>query len=395
MAKYTVTRSCGHDEIVNLIGKLKDRQWRLENVEPYRLCYECWQEQAERERRKQNEEATLANREAGLPALQGTEKQISWAETIRKKFADEGDTELQKVLEMATRQELAGEDLERFEGQFPLYQDAYRHILMDHTNAAWWIDNRHMSARRLISNAVAKLEDTQKQPPAEVIEQAKIEATVRPKEPVTETVAEIKVLDNTVEVSFPERRDDFWQIIKKQLKYEWFGNCWRRELSALNGTAADRAAETGHRLLAAGFVVRVYDAIIRQNAVDGEYEPEITRWVMGRTNGKYKGWFTISWPWGDDFYNAARAIPGSRWERPYVVVPPERFEEVLDFADMYGFGVSDNARRIADAARRAKEATLVAQVEPPVVQNGPIIVDGKPPVLEVPEVVDIDETLRD
>jgi hypothetical protein len=34
MAKYDVTRACGHEEIVNLVGPHKNREWRLESIEP-------------------------------------------------------------------------------------------------------------------------------------------------------------------------------------------------------------------------------------------------------------------------------------------------------------------------------------------------------------------------
>jgi hypothetical protein len=43
MAKYDVIRICGHIEVVQLIGKMSVREWRLENVEPNKLCFECWE----------------------------------------------------------------------------------------------------------------------------------------------------------------------------------------------------------------------------------------------------------------------------------------------------------------------------------------------------------------
>lgn len=42
MAKYTVKFSCGHEGVVDLIGKEKDRQRRIEYLEGCGLCTECY-----------------------------------------------------------------------------------------------------------------------------------------------------------------------------------------------------------------------------------------------------------------------------------------------------------------------------------------------------------------
>lgn len=86
MAKYTVTRACGHEEVVVLFGKIKNRDWRLENVEPSKLCYECYQVELAKRREEENREAAETAKEMQLPELTGSEKQIAWAETIRQKM---------------------------------------------------------------------------------------------------------------------------------------------------------------------------------------------------------------------------------------------------------------------------------------------------------------------
>lgn len=42
MAKYTVTMSCGHAEIVELIGKNTEREKKIEYFEKHGLCKECY-----------------------------------------------------------------------------------------------------------------------------------------------------------------------------------------------------------------------------------------------------------------------------------------------------------------------------------------------------------------
>jgi hypothetical protein len=383
MAKYTVTRACGHTETVVLFGKTKDREWRLENVEPSKLCHECWQKELAEQREKENQEAAEAAREMNLPQLTGSEKQVAWAETIRQKILANIDTFIHQEIREERRND-------------PKLLEAIEHI-KSKTDASWWIDHRtadwSWEIKHLLEKAAKEAKEKRMAPPPEVVAEAKIEATVRPENPVTETVAEIRALENSIEIVFPERRDDFRQLVKQELKMKWDGK-WVRKLVAKNGTPADRAAEAGHRLLAAGFIIRIFDEDIRQQAISGEYEPECTRWVQARTSGKYEGWFAINWDRRDDFYKAARAIGGSKWDRPSVVVPPEKFAEVLDFAEMYDFRVSEAARKLAEAARQAKDAALVAQVDAPPEREA-VVASNKPPVLDAPTEVGISDEFRE
>lgn len=84
MAHYTVTcEECGAKYEVQLFGKMSNREWHLEH--DTHICDEC----TAKLRAKRNEEAAKANAEAGLPPLEGTPKQIAWAEGIRAKMVGE------------------------------------------------------------------------------------------------------------------------------------------------------------------------------------------------------------------------------------------------------------------------------------------------------------------
>lgn len=380
MAKYKVTRACGHDETVNLMGKLKDREWRLDNVESAKLCYECYQTEKKRRYEEENKEAAEVAREQGLPQLSGSKKQIPWAESIRQQMLADIDTFIYKHVKPECRND-------------PKLLGAIDHIKAK-TEARWWIDNRgvNMSCeiRGLLERAM-KEEQSEKAGPA--IAEAKIEATIRPEAPKTDLVAEIRPLDDAVEISFPERRDDFRELVKGQ-GYRWEDGCWQRKLYAKNGTPQDRAAEAGHRLLAAGFPIRIYDETIRIKAVTSDYEPECTNWVQLCIGEKYTGWLAISWDRKDDFYGATKRIAGARWSSPSMVIPPENYEEVLDFAQMHGFQVSEAAQEAIEIARVARDKTLTVSVAQPADQGG-VVASGKPPVLEVPVEVEIDAALRE
>ena len=112
---------------------------------------------------------------------------------------------------------------------------------------------------------------------------------------------------------------------------------WRR-IAGLFGTAQDRAVETGHRLLAAGFPVRIYDQQLRQRiltAISSQNQHVIRK----LSTANMLGWFGISWPRSEDTTGPCR-LPGAKWDKPYVVVPPEQFEAVVGFAETYDFALS-------------------------------------------------------
>lgn len=387
MAKYTVTYVCGHEDTIQLYGPHKDREWRLAREEE-KLCPDCYQKQLEEERKKQNEEAAKANQEAGLPPLEGTEKQIAWAETIRKQIIESVEKNIFGRMDSEKIKEHP-ETYERFSKSFE--------SLKRHTDASWWIDNRNAtdfySLQALLEKEDQAIKKAAAEPPAAIVEAAKAEATVYPEKAVSNLVAEITIKGDTIEIHYPERNEDFRALLKK-LGYKW-ENGWTRKITERTGSAVDRAAEVGNKLLAAGFPIRIYDENIRQKAIFGEYEPECRRWVQVRQKDQYKGWLAINWDGHDDgLYRAAKKIAGARWSNPSMVVPPENYLEVLDFAEMYKFNISQKAKEVIENAKALREASLTTGVKVPKSERPPKPGD-KPEKLEVPEEVTIDDEFRD
>src|SRR5690625_6977835 len=74
MAKYTINHTCGHEVTIQLYGKHTERDRKIAWLETQR-CRHCENEAA-------NKAAAERAEEAGLPALEGTEKQVAWATTI-------------------------------------------------------------------------------------------------------------------------------------------------------------------------------------------------------------------------------------------------------------------------------------------------------------------------
>ncbi|MCG8971847.1 hypothetical protein [Streptomyces sp. CL12-4] len=125
MAKYTVTRKCGHDERVDLIGPHRKREQTLEWMEGGD-CYAC----VEAQREKENAESAAAAKVAGWPVLTGTERQVAWAETLRVNAVEELRGGAAWWSEKYP--EAPGDPL-------PFIETAILAV----ESASWWIDNRH------------------------------------------------------------------------------------------------------------------------------------------------------------------------------------------------------------------------------------------------------------
>ncbi|WP_101809537.1 hypothetical protein [Paenibacillus pasadenensis] len=143
MAKYYVTHTCGHGHEHVLFGKNTDRE-RILKSEERSECPDCV-------RAKRIADAKANAVQEGLPELQGTEKQIEWAEQIRIRQLP--------VLKALFKTVQALKPLNE-DGQRMLDWMLCRVQEMMHTlEAAWWIETRvdEMATfrRRLMKEAQA------------------------------------------------------------------------------------------------------------------------------------------------------------------------------------------------------------------------------------------------
>jgi hypothetical protein len=96
MAKYDVKFSCGHTETKELFGKGTERERKIEYWEQNGICTECYKKQ-------QAELMAAKTQEMSLPTLEGSEKQIAWAEKIR----------VQMIERLESQKHNSGYDFER------------------------------------------------------------------------------------------------------------------------------------------------------------------------------------------------------------------------------------------------------------------------------------------
>lgn len=405
--------NCAHcGESVMVIGQNRNLADRLAEYREQQgaLCHDCWAKQQADKRAEASQHAAEQAVVEGLPVLQGSEKQVAWAESIRQDKLGKL-TGIEKEIDDCIK---AGAP------------DGSRDVLLDGVacikavdSAHWWIENRDArlwwdieyfteflcggsfpkTPEAIIARAKAHmggLRFPQECAPAEIVADAKTEATIRPESPKTETIAEVLIVGQEVHISFPEKREDFRLLMRDTLNMQWKEGYWGRRIDGMAGTLDDRMIEAGHRLLAAGFIIRIYDAEARAKAVAGEFEPEHTRWITRRSQGKRSGWFALVWGKHEDYYAPARKLPGAAYDKPYVVVAPEHFEEVIDFGGRYDFRITQSGQELAERSRVNRDAALVAKVdEKPKAKGKRIEQANKPTAMMAPDSEDLDDDLRD
>lgn len=134
MAKCNVTHACGHRTVHNLFGPYNSRQQRISELER-RLCRDCWEAKRDEAHAKENAAAAAKAAEAGLPALEGTPKQIAWAESIRVKAIADAEAAIAATATTAERKAQVAPLLAQLKGE---------------NSAAWWIDNRKRTGVQLL-----------------------------------------------------------------------------------------------------------------------------------------------------------------------------------------------------------------------------------------------------
>lgn len=341
MAWYYGTFSCEHEGRVNITGPVKNRQW-IADRKFEGLCPKCYEKHLEEERIKANEAAAEKAKEMELPELQGTEKQVAWANTLRQKMIDEINEGI-KLHEDINKPKIAEN-----------YRIALDYMINNKTTAKYYIDNRDESILDLSKQLYKENKEDTENVVKEVAEiEVKAESTIKPEDAKTEIAAEIIVKKEEVKVIFPEKNDEFRKVVK-YLGYKWDG-IWCKKISELTGSAEDRAAELGNKLLNAGFPICIMGETIRNNAINGVYEEQCNRWILTKISGKYKGRLIIRWAEQDDkLYRVSRRLPGSVWENG-TIVRMEYYKEVEEFAELYGFKFTKATLKAIEEYVAAKE----------------------------------------
>lgn len=274
--------------------------------------------------------------------LQGTEKQIQYAELNRERF-------IKKWVVSASDSQA----------------DTIRKIITHESKASWWMDNyQEVFTEEFINNYTpSKPKKTQskskKNDDAFRKEQRKEEIklhTLYPKQikAVGQLIyIELKDSSTMQAISTLPSTDELKDILKT-LRYSYISNedKFIRDITEYTGNYSDRAAETGIALLDAGYAVTILNSKILNMIRKKEYMPENTNWVKYyNSNSVYLDWE------GYEKTLCSRAlafIQGAHWNNDYkkVVIPADSFPQILEYAKRYHFSIDNKALKLLENRRR-------------------------------------------
>jgi len=128
MAKYTITHSCGHTVEHQIYGSNSkgERDRKIAWLEAH-VCSECYKVE-------KMEKAAQTNSDANMAELEGSPKQIAWAEDIRNKI-------LPAIAEMQKKIDEGKGTSELYIKQRDAMQAAINEV-RGQSSAKWWIDHR-------------------------------------------------------------------------------------------------------------------------------------------------------------------------------------------------------------------------------------------------------------
>lgn len=366
MAWYYGKFVCGHEGRVNVIGPIKDRQWKIDKRFEG-LCPECYEKQKKEEREKREKEAKEQTEEMELPELMGSEKQTKWATTLRVDAIRKMNANIEELSEKNSEKiKLYDYDDTRIKTSKSELLQCVDYACTDKVDSKFWIDNRYSSYDMLVHLLKELREkEEQEQIPKDVIEEQKqfeIECTKVPENELHPGVVEIEEEEGYIVTRYI-KDEDFRRIVKSH-SFHWESDkrVWRRKLSYRTGDYKNYAALIGNALLLEGFSIRILNKDILNDAVDGKFTPETKRWIAHNTeNGK----LTISWEKrNEELYQRAKSLPGAYYRLGEVFVSPEFFREVLDFVECYGFSVSPGAEKAIQKEKKSAEKRERVKVTP-------------------------------
>lgn len=387
---------CGRWVKMEKVGNRRDADWRSANRTF--TCEEC----KEILRREKSAAALAWGRAHGLEDLEGTEAQIDWAATIRQDILTRVRADIDRV--DLDRAEASALEIFYLTGKDRPWDRLLQALawLEHQVSAHWWIEHRTRPAVDLVrdialTNVVLPDEADELEAEAALQQAALDSTTILPPEGIallSPLPVEIRILDSQIHAVFPDLLEAFRELVKS-LSYSWSKDrrVWYRVITEMSAPLTDRAVELASKLLQAGFKVTIQDSTVRARALTGEYTPEHTRWVFRMGEGQYRGWLAFHWARSEDFYQRAKRLSGSRYDKPHVVVPPAAWESVQDFAGLYDFRITSSARDVIEKAQNDEKASRLAKLGKKLEKSAKK--DGLKELLEVPPTVEIPDDLRD
>lgn len=140
MSQYTIEFSCNHTEVRNIVGREKDRQgkadWMARGV-----CSDCYKAEKATERQKEQSAQMATAAQFVLAELEGSEKQIAWAEKIRAKMIVEIENLKAKMVDYSNKTELSEIESAQLQLNLSVFAEVIDTI-GSKIKSTWFIDNQ-------------------------------------------------------------------------------------------------------------------------------------------------------------------------------------------------------------------------------------------------------------
>ena len=289
MTTYTGICRCGHEGTIRIRRGQEDfkTQEEVEKAFSETLCKKCRYELKKRQEAECNEYIKDSFKALELPVLEGTEKQIAWASTIRQEmliiwekhliedfirpasllsdiktygpaFDEKGNGH--KVADMLDKIIKDSTDVEKKR----LVADLFVSVLKTIRKASIYIDietgSTRVSIRGLLYKAFIELNINDNKEPKEVI--------ISPENAIDERIVNIYSKDNTIYCESYADMDV--KSICKASHYIWSPHsvAWYRNINTrVSGTIDDRKIELANKILKAGYIIRIDNPALKEKII--------------------------------------------------------------------------------------------------------------------------------
>lgn len=348
MAHFEGTYSCGHEGEVSIPGIRKTGEYRAKMIFSG-LCPDC--QAAADEKLVSELKEKYSSPDSDLPMLEGSVKQIVWAESLRASRMDQVDYLVKEIKNFY--------DDEGIKLALLAIQKIFQI-----SSSRWWIDHRYYDLDYMVEHYLRDYGDDMKDEMAMEVLQQEASFDAAPKELHTSVVATIQFDDNEVRIS--SGKDEIIRGVVKSYGMRWNGVSWSFPINATTGSAFDRAAEIGNLLLNAGVSIRTSNQDLMDAAVASRFEPRHENWIVREDDDHVR----LVYPRSDEIYSTAKRLPGAKWVRGTgMVIPATSVDEILDFAEQMDFEITKRAMALLEAATEAKHSRLVVSPAAPAKQK--------------------------
>lgn len=372
--KYSGTYSCGHNGEIELFGPNKEREWKY-NREFSGLCPECYKKKLEEE----NAAKAVYAQNNGLLSLEGSIKQVNWANKIRDDFLIRIDEAFSQLHDLTPTDELNAHLDKLTENRFMITQIK---------SASWFIDVQFFSPMNPNDTGKMNLKlrkilgirpEESVYPTSRNAGEAESQNTniIRPEEPSHEGWVDLSITGAIISATYV--KDDSFRAVVKSSGLHWDSEArvWRMRVGEMQGACADCVAELASKLLKNGFSVLIHDKDAHDKTIHGDYAPRHYRWVSAGNGG-----YILHYPKNDgDAEGAIKKLIGyCKWNgmRGGFEVSKIKTESVKELARLYGFKMTVGAQKLVEDSEAMLNAATTIE---PTIKN-PKKYDGLKEILQ-------------